>query len=432
MNKNNNSPNSYNFIMVLIFIVVPINAVANEIIDQKRALKELREIQKSDNIVEYYDSLRYDRKKEFADKIAQKFSSCFPLKDRWDFVETPLVALNCASRVEHEPLNDKVLNILEDMLVQSGEPDVKLKIAALLYRTHRESGRLYLLNRLDQQGNEDAALILALNQDMDALQGISKMLKKKTPKRVMILTLGRWGEAVSSILEKLFLADTARYPIDYVQAFTLGYHRLSEEGTARIKQIYDTEWKKDYGKIWINAAVYHLWGDKKALSFLTERFDKLAPDDYYKGRSVLIRVLHNFRYKDYPPKKPLYEGLIDYYIHDEKASAPQFVLWDISQNLLEIGDLDDAKLVLAMLKKEMVRQYSNRSQRGNFLYKLNQNERLTAKALIDSGHTEIEAELIKMTSKKYVNTLKGIAGLRQLPQEFMPERSKNLSKRLIW
>ncbi|MGH7884161.1 MAG: hypothetical protein ACRENO_00540, partial [Thermodesulfobacteriota bacterium] len=336
---------------------------------------------------------------------------------RWDLIEelnNPKIALAWAL-IEIEPIDNRVLNILESSLDISKDPQERFKIAALVYRYGSNLGEDFLLSELNE-GNKDAALILLKNNEDSATQGLINYIKNGSYDAEILRTLGSIkNKEMNDFLNNNLLDnfEKIRPRLDTMSAIRRGKQKLDTATEQKLNNFFKDE---DVNGLKIETAATLLaasdYKNSEYSSFLLEKMK-----DYYSYSSSVDRGLLFIASSNLnsPQSFELSKKILNEYIQKEG-----FVGFDdfeqISLNNLLKNDSQNIDLIEKAVKKRAEWVVSNPPNKID--YKL-------VETLYDSGSPNAEILIEENYGRKYLEGFLTTKALNELPFEYLPVRTKD-------
>jgi len=387
----------------------PEEALKEFAVQQSERQKQGKKLLTAQDLVERYCD-KY--KKQILEKQAASGGPFFPMRGRWDLVDKPSVALPLAIH-EDEPFNEKILGVLEKMFPLSKEKDERFRIAALLYRYGRSAGRDYLFEELRRRDNPLAALVLALNQELEALDSIAKVFKSHTPKGELFYDLikafGRWGPESSDLLEEGLLTGRGSRGA-YLDALAMSKHEVGDAVIERIKWMFEAGRRKKKTPV-VEAAVL-VWlrpNLTEPLEYLRGEAEKLPPPS---GRWEFSLVWALSRIEPFLVKKSLIE-IVESVVFSDKPIIAYHIHVLAAHNLIKIDPDVGGPLVVKMLRKMAQRRPLYKRK----LYAV-------AQAIYDSGLQKSDEILNEIMGEGFAARIRKLRELRSLPEKLLPNSSR--------
>jgi hypothetical protein len=372
-----------------------------------------------------------------------------PLPERWDYVQDPTTALRQAD-YDFEPLPPIAVKALERVFPLATDPGERLRLGALLYRYGREMGRQYLIQEVRDHRNEEAAIILAWNQDDTAWPDLQTFfVNNPRPSDELLYGLGRWAPKTSLVLSAGYLRAERGALQDYERAFALGKHKVERTVLERLQQRYDKGGREHSGKT-ITASTL-LWlqpNHQAALTYLTERAATWRSLSEIE-QSLLFNTIQSVSVPQLSIlRQQVATTLVEQYLAQSDPRGIDQSLSGASRNaVLELvanGGKKGQDLGLATLYKMVGKKESPTEARTLQPASLS-SIYAVAEALIDSGVPDIERtintllakeaealESLLLFNREFTATLRAIRKLRELPTRYTPVFSREFVHTPNW
>lgn len=369
-------------------------------------------------IVEGINNSTDNQKKELIRKNAKYGQGFLKFNGRWELIDEigePDIALAWAMW-EKEPLHSKIIDVLEKVFPKAADDKVRFQIALLLYRYKREPGRDFLIKLLREEGIHLVAVILAENNEREALEDLLKHFenvefkdfKKKISKR-FIWNLGRFGFKADKVLEKGFLRRSQRS--DYLVAYCLGEHSI-----------------KEFAKKSLNALSIDMTASRSTRQLAAAALLNFNPNNTTAKKHILESIISSQDYlgfKWFPVLQVIarhkielnrvsrdFEEIIRSKLEIAGSYSDEFIT-DLIRFLLKIGHKNSSSLALEFLEKFW------KDNRFNPNYKI-----AIALALVASNdNQEIDRRLNALFGKGTAQAYRNISMLNSIPSELLPKIS---------
>lgn len=332
-----------------------------------------------------------------------------PVEGRWDLIDTPEQALAWALH-EDEPLSDQVLTVLERTFPECETPEQCFGMAALLYRYRRDSGRRYLQQELREKDSEEAALILALNEEKDSFAEIAvTFLKTKSKSNALAFALAEFGPETGYLFERRILQGEElwyAHPLVRSGKKSVDPIIVSKSRDAYHKPQIPTLWGIEYGTVYalLNPADVEMkesvWADVEAatkdgvLGVPEYVMEELARLDRDRAGKTFLRLTETW--------------------HSQKQSRPDWLYYQVCAAvwLVRADPRQGVPLAVEALRKMLEDKIADREVFA------------IAQAIYDTGLPKRETLLDEIMGKGWVAKLQALRRLRPLPRSYLPLSSQ--------
>ncbi len=354
-----------------------------------------------------------DQKRESLTKQAMVGAPWLKIAGRWSLIDAPEVGLPWAM-VEDEPISPEVLDVLSRLFPFSKDETTKLGIATLLYRYRVPAGREYLLQVFREEPTADVALILALNRESEALEGIATLFRSEKPSEELIYALGRWGPETTFLLkEDLLFGRGSRGT--YVRALVMAEHEPSDELIGRLQGIFES---RDLStKITVAAALLRLRpGAEELKQFLLGRVYRWEDD-----KLLLFRLSESVRATGIAGAEEYLRAIIVKRLEGGSGVYFDEDCFSAVRALANYGREEDLELLRRVLERHLDSRDPNQQQISAI-----------AEQIYAAGSEDGRALLLEVMGPEYVANLVVLRSLRRLPAKWLPVRSRAAVPRNYW
>lgn len=389
---------------------------------------------------EIFELYNEETKREWILEDLKAGGGAWWIPERWDYVQDPTTALRQAD-YDLEPLPSNAVKALERVFPLATDPMERLRLGALLYRYGSKMGWQYLIQEVRDHRNEEAAIILAWNQDEAAWPDLKQFFEASTkPSGELLYVLGRWAPKASTVLSAGFLAGRG-YPSDYMKVLALADHKVDQATIERLQKFY-RDWKR---KVEVAGALVRLQPEQQEpLEYLigqTEKWQSLSEVEQEILFSTLLSAadpqLQALRLQ-------IATMVVEQYLAQSEAPVIDFVLFHATLEIIAHEGKKGQELGLAMLRKIVGKkgtpEEGKKPQPADItsIYAV-------AEALVDSGAPDIKRtvnavladaaeamESILLLNREFVATLRAIRKLRELPRRYTPVYSREFVHTPTW
>ncbi len=311
----------------------------------ERQAERLRNNKPPLTIIDLIDMYSLEDKKAIIRQTVERGGMFLPIRGRWGLIADASTALPWAYH-EQEPFDERVLDVLGRVFKEAHDPEVRFRLAALLYRYRSNLGEDHLVEQLQQAETERAALILAMNREPRALTGLKRMYAVKAPSSAVIEALGGWAPE-TSILLGTCLREGRGSTVDLLRALTYPGHRGDRDTLAQIERMFLRS--DGVTKVAAAGALARLRSDAghRPIAYLIKKMEKDERSD--SMRFFVVRALSHVSSPE--AVRPLFRKLVQGFTRrdDVVGVAPAEV--EAALHLARNGVGDDHVLVVQMLGK---------------------------------------------------------------------------------
>ena len=355
-----------------------------------------------------------ERKRKLVNALPSKGLPLLPIRGRWGFIDDPSVALPWAL-AEKEPLSAEVLEVLRKTLPKSTDPEVRVKLAVLLYR-YREPGSLPpILEYFRDNPDKDIALLLALNQEESPLSGIREVFRNHRDNADFVYAMGRWEESTDELMNEAYLQSLGTRG-DYMWAFGMAKHRLDSDVVAHLRAVYRRG--RVSTRIKVGMAMYQGgWSPENLQEFLGEQLvgwrGLREIDVVFLTQAILgVPVAGAEHY--------LHEMVRDYSENPGPRRASRFHL-AAARSLVKLQGEESAGPLGEMLRKMFAMRDANEC-----------NIELLAQVIAKSTAPAMTKTLVEIGGQEFARRAKAMSTLRRAPAGLLPKRSQECIAPSYW
>ncbi|MGH7884162.1 MAG: hypothetical protein ACRENO_00545 [Thermodesulfobacteriota bacterium] len=354
------------------------------------------------------------KKLELIKKVVQDDLPWHPKFDgRWNLIEeldNPKIALDWALH-EYEPFDDQILFVLERTLSLSDEKEEKFKIAALLYRYGSNLGKEYLLDQLKEL-NEDAALILASNQEKKSIDGLIKIINSGNYSKELVEALSLFGEKTTNFINSQITSND-KNKSDFIRALSFSSQKILPETEIYLDKKFD-KYENDNSRIIVASAF------KNSKNVNTNKYDeylksKLKTFDSIKSYSAKIALIKAYENTSDPAAIDISKKIINGYIETNTTTNLDELHFSALNYLLNINNknIELAKTVLIRRQEKSIN-----SDPEKIDYEL-------VDLIYNSGISNSEILIEEVMGKKYLEGFLTSKKLNDLPAKYLPSYTQS-------